>query len=96
MKISFTLSTNGIAAMINPTIPAHIIPSIQLRGLNPKTLFESSTLSGIWNSYNLSSFKFLPPCIITFKYIITIIEATMVRIYIPAPAVIPPVIDQNR
>ena len=42
-----------------PTIPAHMIPSTQFRGLNPNILLESSTLSGIPYSYSLSSFTVL-------------------------------------
>ena len=58
-KMSFTLSTKGILTTINPTIPAHMSPSTQFRGLNPNILLESSTLSGMVYSYSLSSFTAL-------------------------------------
>lgn len=70
--MSLTLSTNGIFTTINPTIPAHMIPSTQFRGLNPNILLESSTLSGIPYSYSLSSFTVLSSLIYFYIYYIVI------------------------
>lgn len=60
-NIIFTLGTKGIRQIMNPTMPAHISPSIQFRRRKPNIRLESNILSGIAYSISFSFDSMVSP-----------------------------------